>query len=60
MLVRNLDIEEMKDVYDHMGLPGFLETEGSLSAKDIRSSFGHSTLLLISPKKIRKTAFVSV
>ena len=33
MLVRNLDIEEMKDVYDHMGLPGFLETEGSLSAK---------------------------
>lgn len=33
MLVRNLDIEEMKDVYDHMGLQGFLETEGSLSAK---------------------------
>ena len=33
MLVRNLDIEEMKDVYDHMGLPGFLETEGNLSAK---------------------------
>ena len=33
MLVRNLDIEEMKDAYDHMGLKGFLETEGSLSAK---------------------------
>lgn len=33
MLVRNLDIEEMKDVYDHMGLEGFLETEGTLSAK---------------------------
>lgn len=33
MLVRNLDIEEMKDVYDHMGLRGFLETEGTLSAK---------------------------
>jgi len=33
MLVRNLEIEEMKDVYDHMGLKGFLDTEGSLSAK---------------------------
>ena len=33
MLDRNLDIEEMKDVYDHMGLEGFLETEGTLSAK---------------------------
>lgn len=33
MLVRNLEMEEMKDVYDHMGLEGFLETEGSLSAK---------------------------
>ncbi|MFA5360350.1 MAG: serine hydrolase [Patescibacteria group bacterium] len=33
MLVRNLEIEEMKDVYDHMGLDGFLETEGNLSAK---------------------------
>lgn len=33
MLVRNLDIEEMKDVYDHMGLEGFLDTDGTLSAK---------------------------
>src|SRR3990170_673697 len=33
ILVRNLEMEEMKDVYDHMGLKGFLETEGSLSAK---------------------------
>src|SRR3989344_4339533 len=33
MLVRNLEMEEMRDVYDHMGLGGFLETEGSLSAK---------------------------
>lgn len=33
ILVRNLEIEEMKDVYDHMGLKGFLDTEGSLSAK---------------------------
>jgi len=33
ILVRNLEMEEMRDVYDHMGLGGFLETEGSLSAK---------------------------
>jgi len=33
MLVRNLEMEEMKDVYNHMGLEGFLETEGILSAK---------------------------
>ena len=33
ILVRNLEMEEMKDVYDHMGLAGFLETKGSLSAK---------------------------
>lgn len=33
MLVRNLEIEEMKKVYDHMGMEGFLDTEGSLSAK---------------------------
>lgn len=33
MLVRNLEIDEMKDVYDHMGMKGFLDTEGSLSAK---------------------------
>ena len=28
MLVRNLEMEEVQDVYDHMGLPGFLETKG--------------------------------
>lgn len=33
MMVRNLEMEEVQDVYDHMGLPGFLKTEGSLSAK---------------------------
>ena len=33
ILVRNLEMDEMKDVYDHMGLDGFLKTEGSLSAK---------------------------
>lgn len=33
ILVRNLEMDEMSDVYDHMGLDGFLKTEGSLSAK---------------------------
>lgn len=33
ILVRNLEMDELKDVYDHMGLEGFLETSGSLSAK---------------------------
>ena len=33
MLVRNLEMKEVQEVYDHMGLPGFLKTEGSLSAK---------------------------
>lgn len=34
ILVRNLEIDEMKDVYDHMGLEGFMHSEGSLSAKE--------------------------
>ena len=29
MLVRNLDIEEMKDVYDHMGLRDFWKPRGA-------------------------------
>lgn len=33
MLVRNLEISEIEDVYDHMGLVGFLSTKGNLSAK---------------------------
>ncbi len=33
ILVRNLEVEEIKDVYDHMGLIGFLKTDGKLSAK---------------------------
>lgn len=33
ILVRNLDIEEMKDVYNHMGLEEYFKTEGNLSAK---------------------------
>ncbi|MCK9344622.1 MAG: class A beta-lactamase-related serine hydrolase [Candidatus Pacebacteria bacterium] len=33
ILVRNLEMNEMEDVYEHMGLEGFLKTEGSLSAK---------------------------
>lgn len=33
ILVRNLETEEIGGVYDHMGLKGFLTTEGKLSAK---------------------------
>lgn len=33
MLLRNLEVSEINDVYAHMGLDGFLETDGSISAK---------------------------
>lgn len=33
MLLRNLELSEINDVYAHMGLDGFLETDGSISAK---------------------------
>ena len=33
ILVRNLEMEEISDVYDHMGLKDFLDTDGKLSAK---------------------------
>ena len=33
ILVRNLEMEEIEDVYSHIGLDSFLETNGSLSAK---------------------------
>src|SRR3989344_74700 len=33
ILIRNLEIEEISDVYDHMGLKQFLSTEGKMSAK---------------------------
>lgn len=33
MLVRNLEVSEIDDVYDHIGLQEFMETDGSLSAK---------------------------
>ncbi|MFA6096808.1 MAG: serine hydrolase [Candidatus Paceibacterota bacterium] len=33
ILVRNLETEEIDDVYEHMGLKGFLSTNGNLSAK---------------------------
>lgn len=39
ILVRNLEIEEMKDVYDHMGLQGFLKTDGILSAERYSAMF---------------------
>ncbi len=33
ILLRNLELSEINDVYSHMGLEGFLETDGSISAK---------------------------
>ena len=33
MLLRNLELSEINDVYAHMGLDGFLETNGNISAK---------------------------
>ncbi|HBH71564.1 MAG: Peptidoglycan-binding domain 1 protein [Parcubacteria group bacterium GW2011_GWC1_42_11] len=33
ILTRNLEIEEIEDVYNHMGLDGFLTGKGNLSAK---------------------------
>lgn len=33
MLVRNLEIEEIEDVYEHIGLKDFLSSSGNLSAK---------------------------
>jgi beta-lactamase class A len=33
ILVRNLETEEIDDIYEHMGMKGFLDTEGKLSAK---------------------------
>ena len=33
ILVRNLEMEEISDVYEHMGLKDFLDTDGKLSAK---------------------------
>ena len=33
ILIRNLEVEEISDVYSHMGLERFLSTEGKMSAK---------------------------
>lgn len=33
ILLRNLEVHEVEEVYDHMGLKSFLKTEGNLSAK---------------------------
>lgn len=33
ILLRNLELSEINEVYAHMGLDGFLETDGSISAK---------------------------
>jgi len=33
ILLRNLEVSEVEDVYGHMGLKGYLDTDGKLSAK---------------------------
>lgn len=33
ILIRNLELEEIEGVYTHMGLDGFLDSDGSISAK---------------------------
>lgn len=33
ILIRNLELEEIEDVYAHMGLNGFLDSNGNMSAK---------------------------
>lgn len=39
ILLRNLEVQEVEEVYDHVGLKGFLKTDGSLSAKRYSAIF---------------------
>lgn len=39
ILVRNLETSEVGDIYDHIGLIGFLKTDGKLSAKRYSAMF---------------------
>src|SRR3989344_660250 len=39
ILLRNLEVKEVEEVYDHMGLIDFLKTEGDLSAKRYSAIF---------------------
>lgn len=56
ILLRNLELSEINDVYKHMGLDGFLETDGSISAKRysviLRSVYNSSYLSDESSQKI--------
>jgi len=56
ILLRNLELSEINDVYKHMGLDGFLDTDGSLSAKRysviLRSLYNSSYLKEESSQKI--------
>lgn len=56
ILLRNLELAEINDVYAHMGLDGFLETDGSISAKRysviLRSLYNSSYLTEANSQKI--------
>lgn len=56
MLLRNLELSEINEVYAHMGLDGFLETDGSISAKRyaviLRSLYNSSYLSEKNSQKI--------
>lgn len=56
ILLRNLEVSEINAVYAHMGLDGFLETDGSISAKRysviLRALYNSSYLTEESSQKI--------
>lgn len=56
ILLRNLELSEIDDVYTHMGLDGFLETNGNISAKRyaviLRALYNSSYLSEINSQKI--------
>lgn len=58
ILLRNLEVSEINDVYAHMGLDGFLDTSGNLSAKRyaiiLRALYSSSYLSDMSSQKIIK------
>lgn len=56
ILLRNLELKEIEDVYTHMGLDGFLDTDGSMSAKRysviLRTLYNSSFLFEDSSQKL--------
>lgn len=56
ILLRNFELSEINDVYKHMGLDGFLETDGSISAKRysviLRALYNSSYLTEVNSKKL--------